>query len=38
MHKEYTQLEDMKLTGALNPDSLTKSQKKGVMKAIKLIK
>ena len=38
IYKEYTQLEYMKVMGALNPDSLTISQKKGSLRAIKLIK
>ena len=38
MYKEYTQMEYMKLMGALNPDSITISQKKGALRAIKLIK
>ena len=38
MYKEYTQLEDMKLMGALNPDSLKRSQKKGTLRTINLIK
>ena len=29
MYRKYTQLEDMKLMGSMNPDSLTISQKKG---------
>ena len=31
MYKEYTQLEDMPEMGALNSDSLTRSQKKGAL-------
>ena len=38
MYKEYTKLEDMKVMGALKPDSLKISQKKGALRAIKLIK
>ena len=38
IYKEYTQLEYMKVMGALNPDSLTISQKKGALRAINLIK
>ena len=38
MYKEFTQLEFMKVMGALNPDSLTISQKKGALRAINLIK
>ena len=38
MYNEYTQLEDMKLMGSLNPNSLTISQKKGSLRAINLIK
>ena len=34
MYKEYTQLEGIKLMGALNPDS----QKKGSLRPINLIK
>ena len=29
MYKEYTQLEDTKVMGALEPERLTRSQKKG---------
>ena len=38
INKEYTKLEDMKVMGGLNPDSLTISQKKGALRAINLIK
>ena len=38
MYKEYIQLEDMKLMKALKPDSLTRSQKKGALRAINSIK
>ena len=38
MYNEYTQLEDMKLMGALNPESLTISKNKGALRAINLIK
>ena len=38
MYKEYTQLEDIKLTRALKPDSLTRSQKKGSLRDINSIK
>ena len=38
IYKEYTQLEYMKVMGALNPDSLTISQKKGALRVINLIK
>ena len=38
MYKEYTQLEDMKLIGALKLDRLTGSQNKGALRDIKLIK
>ena len=38
IYKEYTQLEYMKVMGALNPYSLTISQKKGALRAINLIK
>ena len=38
MYKEYKEPEDMKVIGAMNPDSLTRSQKKGGPRAIKLIK
>ena len=38
MYKEYTQLEDMKLMESLNPESLTRSQKKGALRAINPIK
>ena len=38
MYKKYTQLEDMKLMGTLNPDSHTRSQKKIALRAINLIK
>ena len=38
MYKEYTQLEDMKVMGSLNPDSLTRSQKKESPRAINSIK
>ena len=38
IYKEYTQLEYMKVMGALNPDSLTISQKKGALRSINLIK
>ena len=38
MYKEYTQLEYMNVMGALNPDSLTISQKKGAVRGYKLDK
>ena len=38
MYKEYTQLEEMKLMGALNPESLTRTHKKGALRAINSIK
>ena len=38
MYKEHTQQEDIKVMGALNPDILTLSQKKGALRAIKSIK
>ena len=38
MYKEYKQVEDMKVIGALIPDSLTRSQKKRALNAINLIK
>ena len=38
MCKEYTQLENMKVMGALKPDSLKISQKKGELRAINLVK
>ena len=38
MYKEYTQLEDMKVMGALKPESLTRSQNKVALRAINLIK
>ena len=38
IYKEYTQLEYMKVMGALNPDSFTISQKKGALRFINLIK
>ena len=38
MYKKYTKLEDMKVMGALNPDSLTRSQKNGALRAINSIK
>ena len=38
MYKEYTQVEDMKAMGALNPDSPKRLQKKGALRAINLIK
>ena len=38
MDKEYTQMKDMKVTGAMNPVRLTISQKKGALRAINLIK
>ena len=37
LYKEYTQLEYMKVMGALDPDSLTRSHKKGSLGAINLI-
>ena len=37
-YKEYTQLEDKKVMGVLKPESLTRSQKKGALRAINLIK
>ena len=36
--KEYTQLEYMKVMGELEPGSLKKSQKRGALSAINLIK
>ena len=38
MYKEYTQLEDMKLMGALDPNILTILQNKGALQAINLRK
>ena len=38
MYKKYTQLEYMKVIGALNSDSLTRSHKKGALRSINLIK
>ena len=38
MYKEYKQLEYTKVIRELNPDSLTRSHKKGSLRAIKLIK
>ena len=38
MYKEYTHLEYMKVMGALKPDSLTRSQKKGSLRSKNLIK
>ena len=38
MYKEYTQLEEMKLMVELKPDSLTRSQNKGALRSINLIK
>ena len=38
INKEYTKLEDMKVMGGMNPDSLTISQKKGALRSINLIK
>ena len=38
MYKEYKQLEDVKVMGALNPGILTRSHKKGALRAIDLIK
>ena len=38
MYKEYTQLEDMKVMGEINSESLTRSHKKGELRAINLIK
>ena len=38
MYKYYTQLDDMKVTVVLIPDSLTKSQKMGFLCIINLIK
>ena len=38
MYKEYKQLEDKKVIGAPNPDSLKISQKKGSLRAINSIK
>ena len=37
MHKNYTQLEYIKLMGSLNPDILTRSQKKVPLRDINLI-
>ena len=38
MYKDYTQIEDMKVMGALNLYRLTKSPKRGALCAINLIK
>ena len=38
MYKDYTQIEDMKVVGELDPYSLTKPQKMGALCAINLIK
>ena len=38
MYKEYTKLEYMKVMGSMNPDIITRSQKKGALRAINLIK
>ena len=38
MFKEYNQLNDMKLFGKINPDTLTKEQKYKALRAINLIK
>ena len=38
IYKEYKQLESMKEMGALKPDSLTISQKKGALRTINPIK
>ena len=38
MYKEYTQLKDTTVMGSLNPDRLTKTQKKGALRAINVIK
>ena len=38
MYKEYTQLEDIKVMLALNPDSLIISHNKGALRAMNLIK
>ena len=37
MNKEYIQLEDMKVMGSLNPNSLTISQNKVALRSINLI-
>ena len=37
MYKEYTKLEGMDVMGALDLNSLTRSQKKGALRAINLI-
>ena len=38
IYREYTQLEDMKVLGELNRDSLTISHKKGALRSITSIK
>ena len=38
MYNKYTQLEEMRVMGALGPNSLTISYKKGALRAIILIK
>ena len=38
MYKEYKQMGCMKVMGALDPGSLTRSQKKGALKEIHVIK
>ena len=38
MYKEYTQIYYIKVMGALEPNSLKKSQKRGALREIKLIK
>ena len=38
MNKEYKPLEDMKAMGALNPEIFTRSQKKGALRSINMIK
>ena len=38
MFKDYTQLYDMKVTGALKPENLRNPQKRGALRAINLIK
>ena len=38
IYKYYTHIENTKVMGALDPDSLTKSQKRGALCAINLIK
>ena len=38
MYKEYTQLKYMKVIGSLDPDILIRSQNKGSLRSINLIK